>query len=84
MVGTAGDNKFAYGVLPERMDTLPTLFTIDTEIIHGFTFRRVLLSTYDVRHMLKRPITLLKVCAIRIEENVQNVSENLLGFSGAT
>jgi len=65
-------DKFAYGVLPERVDMLSTLFLIDINIIHGFTFRTHLLSTYEVRNMLKRPITLLKVlCALRIKEYVQ-------------
>jgi uncharacterized membrane protein len=65
-------DKFAYGVLPESVDTLSTLFTIDINIIHGFTFRTHLLSTYEVWYMLKRPITLFKVlCALLIKENVQ-------------
>ena len=59
-------DEFAYGVMPERVDTLSTLFTIDINI-HGFTLRTHLLSTYEVRNMLKRPITLFKaLCAFRI------------------
>ena len=74
MVGNAGDNKFAYGVLQERMHTLPTLFTMDTQIIHCFTLRTHSQSTYEVRYMLKRHIALFKVlCALRIEENVQKL-----------
>jgi len=46
MVGTAGHNKFAYGVLPERMDTLTTFFTFDTQIFQVFTFRTYLLGIY--------------------------------------
>jgi len=78
-------NKFTYGVLPEPMDTLPTLFKIDTQIIHGFTLGTHLLNTYEVRYMFKRPITIFKVlCAFHIEENYKLLSDNLLGFSGAT
>ena len=42
MVWTAGDieifSKFTYGVLPEHVDTLATLFAIDIHILNGFTF----------------------------------------------
>ena len=31
-------DKCAYGVLPERVDTLSTLFTIDISILYGFIF----------------------------------------------
>jgi len=65
-------NKFAYGVLPERMYTFTTLFPIDTHIIHGFTFRTYLLSTYEFRYMLKRTMNVFRVlCALRIEGNVK-------------
>jgi len=37
-------DKFAYGVLPERVDTLSILFTLDI-ISHGFIFTTHLLST---------------------------------------
>ena len=78
-------NKLAYVVLPERMDTLPTLFKFETQIIHSLTFRTYLPGTYEVRYNVKTPITLFKVlCALRTEENVQNVSDNFLRFTGAT
>jgi hypothetical protein len=37
MVWTAGDNKFAYGVLPKHMDTLAALFTVNIHIRNSFT-----------------------------------------------
>ena len=46
---TGINNKFTNGVLPEHMGTLSTLFTIDTHIIHGFTFRTYFLSIYEFR-----------------------------------
>jgi hypothetical protein len=71
MVWTAGDNKFAYGVLPEYMGTLTTLFAIGIHIVHGNTLGTHLLSTYEVGYMFKRPIRLFKVlCTLRIKENV--------------
>jgi len=68
-------NKFAHGVLPERMDTFATItFKIDSQIIHGFTFRSHLLSAFGVRYMVKKPITLFKdLCALRIKENVKHL-----------
>jgi len=32
-------NKFTYRFVPEPVDRLSTLFTIDTQIIHAVTFR---------------------------------------------
>jgi len=56
------------------MNAFPTLFTFDNQIVHGFTLRTHLLSTYEFRYMLKRPIALFKVlCSFRIEENVQKI-----------
>jgi len=61
-------DKFAFGVLPERVDTLSTLFAIDINIFHGFTFTTYLLNTYEIWTMLKRHITLFMVlCALRIK-----------------
>jgi hypothetical protein len=34
-------NKFTYGVLPEHMNTLSILFTIDTYIIHGLNLEHI-------------------------------------------
>ena len=63
------------------METLSTLLTIETQIIHVFTRRTHLLRTYDVRDVFKRPITLLKVlCALRIEENLQKLVRQLASF----
>jgi len=43
------------------------------------------LSTYVVRYLFERSITLFKfLCPLCFEGNVQNFSDNLLGFSGAT
>lgn len=79
MVCTAGDNKFVYGVLPEHMDF--HIVEIDTQIIHCSTFRTHFLSTYEIRNVLKRSITIFKVmCALRIEENVQNLLWQLARF----
>jgi len=46
-------------------------FTINTQVIHRFTFGTHLLSTYDVQNMFKGTIVLFKVlCALRIKENI--------------
>ena len=75
------NNKFTYGVLPEHMDTLPTLVTIDTQIIHGFIFRAHLLCTYEIRYMLKRSITFLKeLCGLPIEKYVRKRFRQLAKF----
>jgi len=84
MVLTAGDNKFAYGVLPKHVGTLTTLITIGIHIIHGLTFRKHLLSTYEVRNMSKRPVIPGKVLrTLRIKKHIY-LSVSLLGVSGAT
>jgi len=36
------------------IDTLPTLFTTNTQIILGFTFRTHFLGKYEFRCMLKK------------------------------
>jgi len=65
-------NTFTYSVLPERMDTLPTLFTIGTQIIHGFTFRTHFLSfSRAYVHSVSR-------------NTYKNLSDSMLGLSGVT
>jgi hypothetical protein len=63
------------------MDTLSTLFAIDTHIINGFIFRTHFLSAYEFRNVLKRPTTLLKVLReLRIKENLQTLVYQLTRF----
>ena len=45
--------KFAYWALPKRVHMFSTLFTIDTQIIHDFTFRTHVLSTCVLVHTKK-------------------------------
>jgi len=75
-------NKFPNGVLPERMDTLTTLFKIDLQVAHGFTFRTHLLSTLS-SVMLKRRFSRSCVHSV-YEKKYKNLSDSLLGFSEAT
>jgi hypothetical protein len=71
----------AYGILPEHVGTLTSLFTINTKIIHGFTFWIYLLNAYEVWYVLKRTITLFKIlCPLRFKENEHKLVCELARF----
>ena len=79
-------NKFTYGVFrPKPVDTLTTLFTMNTQVIHRFTFGTHLLSTYEAWSLLKGPIMLFKVlCTLRSKKTYINGFVSLLGLNGTT
>ena len=66
---------------PKHVGTLTTIFTINAQVLHRFTFGTHLLSTIEIRNVLKGSIMLFKVlCALRVKEKIHKPVFQLARF----